>query len=139
VGPLAAYYPELEALPTHLREDGRTVRYLSPPEHLPDPGRSHAVRWIIFPHYEADATTSLHPLSRPEALRRLLRECLVLPELLDRVGVESLVRWIRTVNCFELPMSSLADAVDLVKRHCGLPVAVSPDYEARGAEAEDGR
>jgi len=129
VGPLTAYYPELEGLPTHLREDGRTVRYLSPAERPRDPERSHAVRWIIFPHYDADAVTSLRPLSRPEALRRLLRECLVLPDLLDRAGVESLVRWIRTVDCFELPMSSLPDAVGLVKRHCGLPVAVSRDHE----------
>ena len=129
VGPLTAYYPELDGLPTHLREDGRTVRYLSPAERPRDPERSHAVRSIIFPHYDADAVTSLRPLSRPEALRRLLRECLVLPDLLDRAGVESLVRWIRTVDCFELPMSSLPDAVGLVKRHCGLPVAVSRDHE----------
>jgi hypothetical protein len=31
-------------------------------------------------------------------------------------GVESLVHWIPSVECFELPMSSLTDAVDLVKR-----------------------
>ena len=60
--------------------------------------------------------TELRPVSRPEALRRLLHECLVLPERMDRAGVESLVHWIRSVECFELPMSSLTDAVDLVKR-----------------------
>ena len=73
-------------------------------------------------------------MSRPEALRRLLGECLVLPELLDRAGVGSLVRWIRTVECFELPMSSLVDAVGLVKRHCGLPVAVNRDREGRDVD-----
>jgi hypothetical protein len=96
---------------------------LSPAGRPRDPERSHAVRWVIFPHYDAGAITSLRPLSRPEALRRLLRECLALPDSLDRAGVESLVRWIRTVDCFELPMSSLADAVGLVKQHCGLPVS----------------
>jgi len=60
--------------------------------------------------------TELRPVSRPQALRRLLRECLVLPERLDRGDVESLVHWIRSLECLELPMSSLVDAVDLVKR-----------------------
>jgi hypothetical protein len=30
--------------------------------------------------------------------------------------VESLVQWIRSVDCHELPMSSLADAVGVLKR-----------------------
>jgi hypothetical protein len=46
--------------------------------------------------------TELRPVGRSEALRRLLQECLVLPERLDRTGVENLVRWIRSVECFEL-------------------------------------
>ena len=54
--------------------------------------------------------TELRPVSRPEALRHLLRECLVLPERMDRTGVESLVQWIRDVEFLELSMSSLADA-----------------------------
>jgi hypothetical protein len=115
---LTSYYPGLGGLLAHTREDGQTVRYLSPAARLVDLERSDPVGWIIFPRYEADAVTSLCPVSKPEALRRLLRECLVLPELLDRAGVESLVRWIRTVDCLELPMSSLPDAVSLVKRLC---------------------
>ena len=90
--------------------------YLNPAERSAESGRSCPVRWIIFPHYAPDVVTELRPESRPQALRRLLRECLVLPERLDRAGEESLVHWIRGVECLELPMSSLADAVDLVKR-----------------------
>jgi hypothetical protein len=115
---LTSYYPGLGGLLAHTREDGQTVRYLNPVEGLVDCERSDPVGWIIFPHYEACAVTALRPVSKPEALRRLLRECLVLPELLDRAGVESLVRWIQTVSCLELPMSSLPDAVSLVKRRC---------------------
>ena len=83
---LTSYYPGLGGLVAHIREDGRIVRYLNPIEWPVDPERSDRVGWIIFPRYEADAVTSLRPVSKPEALRRLLRECLVLPELLDRAG-----------------------------------------------------
>ena len=82
--------------------------------------------WIIFPHYTPDEVTELRPVGRPEALRRLLRECLVLPESMDRAGVESLVHWIQSVECFELPMSSLTDAVGLVKR-LGRAQGVAPE------------
>jgi hypothetical protein len=115
-GLLTRYYPELERLPPHLREDGQTVYYLNPAGRSAESGRSCPVGWIIFPQYAPDVVTELRPVSRPDALRRLLRECLVLPERLDRGGVESLVHWIRSVECLELPMSSLEDAVDLIKR-----------------------
>jgi hypothetical protein len=112
IGLLTGYYPELDQLPPHLREDGQTVYYLIPAGRPAQSGRSCPVGWIIFPHYSPDVVTELRSVSRPEALRRLLHECLVLPELMDRAGVESLVHWIRSVECLELPMSSLPDAVD---------------------------
>jgi hypothetical protein len=112
---LSPYYPELEHLAGHAREDGQVVRYLNPDGAGDDWARSHPVGWIIFPMYAPNAATDLRPVSRPEALRRLLRECLVLPERLDRVGVESLVGWIRTVSCQELPMGSLEQAVRLLQ------------------------
>jgi hypothetical protein len=116
IGLLTRYYPKLDQLPPHLREDGQTVYYLNPIGRPAESERSFPVGWIIFPHYAPDVATELRPVNRPEALRRLLDECLVLSERMDRTGVESLVHWIRGVECFELPMSSLTDAVDLVKR-----------------------
>jgi len=115
IGPLTPYYPEIERLPEHMREDGQLVRYLNPPGDAAGWGRSAPVGWIVFPAYAPDAVTALRPVSRPETLRRLLRECLVLPDRLDRAGVESLVRWMRGVSCHELPMSGLGDAVRLLK------------------------
>jgi hypothetical protein len=113
--PLAPYYPDIRQLPAHMREDAQIVRYVNPD---PDPTwwtRSDPVRWIVFPDYRPDAVTALRPVTKPEALRRLLAECLVLPERLDRVGVERLVDWIRGISCLELTMSSLAEAVGLLK------------------------
>jgi hypothetical protein len=112
----APYYPRARTASPHLREDGQTVYYLNPAGRPAESERSFPVTWIIFPHYAPDVVTELRPVSRPEALRRLLHECLVPPERMDRAGVESLVHWIRSVECFELLMSSLTDAVDLVNR-----------------------
>ncbi len=133
VSVLTHYYPELARLPAHVRDDGQTVCYLNPAERLAESDRSSPVGFIIFPYYAPDVVTALRPVSKPEALRRLLRECLVLPERLDRAGVESLVQWIRRVECHELPMSSLADAVGLLKRLARRPGAMSDSRHSTSA------
>jgi hypothetical protein len=99
-----------------MREDRQGVRYLSPPaESLFDDGQAHQIRWIVFPRYDPTFESALVPLDRPNGLRKLLDESLVLPDLLDRGKVEALVRWMRDVQCFELPMSSLDTGVSLVR------------------------
>ena len=116
VSPLQQLYADLAGLPQHMREDRQGVRYLPPPsESLFDDGQAHQIRWVVFPRYDATTETTLVPLDRPNGLRRLLDESLVLPDLLDRTKVEGLVRWMRDVQCFELPMSSLGPAVTLVR------------------------
>jgi len=116
IGLLTRSYPELDQLPPHLREDGQTVYYLNPVRRQGESENSFSVGGSSSRTYAPNVITKQHPVSRPEALRRLLRECLVLPERLDRAGVESLVHGIGSVECFEFSMSSLTDAVDLVKR-----------------------
>ncbi len=112
---LRRLYPEIDALTPHLREDYVRVRYLPPPAAaLPSDHRAHPVRWIVFPRYDPAAETILRPMERPAGLRRLLAESVFPPERLDRRGAESLVQWMRTVECYELPMSSLDEAVGLV-------------------------
>jgi len=117
---LAARYPELETLAVHRREDEQLVRYLPPPPPLPAATSSQPVGWLVFPHYAPGAETALRPIGKAEALQRLMRECLVLPEALDRPGVEALVRWMRAVACLELTMSDLDEAVRLVVELCGV-------------------
>ena len=116
---LARSCPEAATIDVHLREDGRHVRYLAPPAHCRVPAdTTRPARWLIFPCYEEGVQTELRPISNSEALRRLLQECTMLPRLLDETRVENLVRWMRKLECFELPMSSLDEAVGLVKRRC---------------------
>ena len=114
--PLRALYPNLDALTAHVREDYVRVRYLPPPPaSLPRPDASARARWIVFPRYSPDADTALQPMDRPSALQRLLDESYVQPGSLNRTKVESLVQWMRTVDCYDLPYSSLPAAVDRVR------------------------
>jgi hypothetical protein len=117
---LSSRYPELRHRMVHHRRDSKLVRYLNPPPAAmdPEPGRSYPVRWIVFPSYMPRVQTALRPLSHVDALRRLLEQCLAMPELLDQTKVEDLVRWIESTQCFELPMSSLDEAVALLRTYC---------------------
>ena len=109
---LAGLYPGLRELAEHSRQDGRDVRYLSPPPAARLPDRPLPVRSLVFPH--VGARTRLSPLSRIEALSRLLGECLALPEDLTPERVRMLVRWMRRLECYELSLGSLEEAVALV-------------------------
>jgi hypothetical protein len=116
VAPLRHFYPEIDALTVHLREDYQRVRYLPPPPaSLPGDGGAQLIKWIVFPRYDVDTQTSLRPLARPLALQRLLSESVVEVERLNRATVESLVQDMRIVECFDLPFSSLEMAVELIR------------------------
>jgi hypothetical protein len=114
VEPLRRIYPGISALTSHLREDYQQVRYLAPPAaSLPTDDGIHPVRWIVFPRYDPIARTTLRPLARSVAFKRLLDESIVDFERLDRSVVASLVQGMRNVACFEVAMSSLEQAVEL--------------------------
>jgi len=114
---LTPLFPELASLAAHERPDGKVVRYMPPPPHaLPeDLGRSLPVGRIIFPWYEPASSTSLRPLSKAEALARLLSQCLAVRLDLNHERVAGLVRWISDIETHELRMSSLDEALGLVK------------------------
>ncbi len=118
--PLRSMYPALDSLTTHVREDHVRVRYLPPPaESLPSVDSSQPVRWIVFPRYDPTAETALLPLERPAALGRLLDESFVYRQRLNREKVESIVQWMRGVECYELAISSLDGAVALLRALAG--------------------
>jgi hypothetical protein len=108
---MGRYFPNIEALPPHRREDGKLVRYIPPPPgaalHPPVP-----VSHIVFPRYEPSATTALESLARPEALTRLMGECLALKRRLDQENVRQILRWIEEIDCYDLPFSSLDEAAE---------------------------
>jgi hypothetical protein len=122
---LAPRHPGLHELAIHHRSDGKIVRYLNPPPAALDPEheRSYPVRWIVFPRYAPALRTELRPVQKADALHRLLKQCLAMPAPLDQRKVASIVRWISSIPCFEMPMSSLDDAVTLVNSLCRRPAA----------------
>src|SRR5262249_39949291 len=111
-------YPVLPTLPVHLRSDGKHVRYVPPPPRsLPrDLRRSLPVRLIVFPSYEPSANTAMEPLSKAEALARLLAQCLAVPLNLDLSKVAALVRWISSVEAYMLRIAVLEEGVAAVAR-----------------------
>ena len=119
VAAVAERWPQVGELQAHARIDGEYVRYLAlPSEHCAPPDSTCTAGWLIFPRYGAELSTALRPITRPQALRRLMQDCMVLPQLLDEARVEKLVQWMRGLQCFELPMNSLTEAVELVKQQC---------------------
>ncbi len=114
---LASRFPELRESWQHLREDCETVTYLNPrPEAMRyDKDLSYPVAWIVFPKYMPGKETKLIPLDRGEAVARLAKEILVVGKRLDSEMVRSLVRWVERVGCYELPNSSLDEAVECVQ------------------------
>jgi hypothetical protein len=110
-------FPDIARAPVHTRPDGKRVRYLVPPDYTAaDVSASASVGWIVFPHFDADARTQLVEVSKADALRRLLPGFVRLGDDLDAVDVASLVRWIDGVGCFDLQLSSLDEAVELLDR-----------------------
>jgi hypothetical protein len=108
------YYPDLLTLPTHQRDDGKTVRYIRPP---PEGalGSPAPVSHIIFPRYQADVPTELRPIGRSETLGRLLAECLAVRERFNPTNVREFIEWIAHIDCYALTFASLDEAVALVR------------------------
>jgi hypothetical protein len=117
---LKHHYPQLASLREWRRPDGKLVRYLMPQRDVSwaSADAALAVRWIIFPRYGPDQSTALLPLPRHEALARLLRGAFFLSGALDRHNLEELVAWIQQIDCFELPLSSLDRATELIDELC---------------------
>jgi hypothetical protein len=113
---LAPLFPQLRRSAVHTREDFETVTYLNPPtaSFSYSLNRTYPAGWIVFPQYSSSATTELRPIGKAEALARLMKEVLVVGMTLDTRIVQSLVRWIQRVDCYELPNSSLSQAVKLI-------------------------
>jgi hypothetical protein len=116
---LASSFPDLRTLASHLRYDGKVVRYLSPPAGRIERRDALPVRWIAFPRYDLDGDTCLRPLTKAEGLQRLVAECCALPGMLTRARVQRLVRWIDGVSCYDLQLSDVQAAVSQISRAIG--------------------
>lgn len=106
---LAGRYPELDAIGTNFRGDGKLARYVLPPE--PEPAPKRRVTAVVFPCRTPGLQPGLVKLARPQALTRLVEGLCPLGDELDRHLVERFVRWIESIDCYELRYGELEDGV----------------------------
>jgi hypothetical protein len=113
---LADRFPNLRGLQVHQRGDGKQVVYISPPlESRPTNDSPRQVAALVFPRYEPDGTTSMAPLAKYDALKRLMDECMAVPSPLDSTKVEALVQWISRTPCYSLTYGSIGAAITEVR------------------------
>ncbi len=112
---MSRYYPEIETLPVHRRNDGKVVRYL-PPRPATVQTEPGLISHIFFPRYAQGEMTRLEPLSRSLAFTRLMDQCVALRHRLDRDNVRDMICWIAKIDCYSLTFSSLDEAVGLVEQ-----------------------
>ena len=114
---LRPYYPELDKLSVHHREDDRLVRYLPPPlsslYHTMD--HSFPVRLIIFPRYETEAKTEIRAIDKITALKKMMDDCVAITQRLTMENVQALIQWMKGIPCYRLTMSSLEEAVECIR------------------------
>jgi len=111
-------FPRLSALPEWRRPDGLRAKYLEPGLDLPWAADAAPAQWLVFPHYDPSHGTNLRPLTRPQALERLLPGVYFLSGTLNAANLDALIGWIKGIECFELSLSSLNEAVGVLRDLC---------------------
>lgn len=114
---ISNYYPEIYRLPTHLRQDGKAVKYITPgsiPNHQQMEKGSYA-KALVFPKYSPNAKTRLSPITSADALVRLTDAGYHTNETLDHNTVAALVDWVKQIPVYKLEVNDLGEAVKLVK------------------------
>jgi len=113
---LKAYHPGLEDLPVFLRPDGKHVRYLLPAKQAfsKNTDQCYPVHCLVFPIYHPEQTTGLNRISPADALCRLAEAGYDMEGGLDRERVTELVGWISGINCYELRVNDLQEAVSRI-------------------------
>jgi len=114
---LQAFDPRISTLPTHLRLDGKQVRYLLPDKQqlTEDLTEYHPVRALVFPVYGEGANARLQRLTPADALCRLTDAGSDMEGKLDSARATELVHWIAGMDSFELHYSDLGEAIGHVR------------------------
>jgi hypothetical protein len=109
-------YPELNDALIHRRPDGKRVRYLKPARTVKN-GRC-PVGWIIFIKRNSDGPANLKPLSRVDALGRLMEGSFSPGGKLTHAACNAIKRTLVNANSFELTYSNATDASNAIARLC---------------------
>jgi hypothetical protein len=110
-------FAQLERMPAFQRQDGKAVKYLSPPALCRDYGL-RGVQAMVFPTLAADDQVSLQRLSVPEAFFRLTEAGYDTHRTLSNQDVALLFEWIGAIPAYELRYRNLGRAVQQVASLC---------------------
>ena len=110
-------FGQLERMPAFRRQDGKAVKYLSPPALCRDYGL-RGVRAMVFPTLAVDDRVSLQRLSVPEAFFRLTEAGYDTHRTLSNKDVALLFEWIGAIPAYELCYRNLGRAVQQVASLC---------------------
>lgn len=111
-------FPGSLSMSVHYTGDKRRLRYLSPSVGKFVSTLTHAepVKAIIFPQYSPEIGTGIRSIPKIEAFRRI-QECgYDVGPGLDRVRVDELLDWIKGVDCHEMTIGPLDEAIPMIRR-----------------------
>ncbi len=109
------FYPELDSLPVHSRPDSMKLRFLRPAKIA----RAHfPVAWCIFIRRTDQGDPSLTPLSKSDALQRLIESSYSAGEKLTLELCLALRQTITQASSFELTYSNLESARKAIMSAC---------------------
>lgn len=114
---MSQLYHDFDQSPIYRLADGGRLRYFRPPERALPSGYESGlpVCALIFPRYAPEEETVLRSLDRVDALHRLQDAGYEAGHNLDGERVQELLDWISGVDCHEMTVSSLDDAVTIIR------------------------
>jgi len=116
---LASYHPDLALLPTHLRSDGKQVRYLVPSVNtiMPMESQPVPVDYILFSQFADNGNKAiLTEISAAEGLCRLAAAGYEMHGEMAAGNIQQLVDWITDVPCYQMHFNQLDDAVSVIQK-----------------------
>jgi hypothetical protein len=112
---MAKYYPEITGSQTHMRMDGKLIRYLAPPQTSSNTRRKSApVSHVFFPHYVPGQPGRLTSIAQSDTLGVLMQQCYAVRQRLTNHNVQRLLDWVSGIAAYDLTFSSLQTAADLI-------------------------
>jgi len=113
---IEGFLPSITAMPIHLRQDDKVVKYIQPCNLLNNNQLKYGepVKAIVFPVYSQEFDTHIEKISSAEALVRLTKAGYYTSQTLSTNTVTELIAWIHDIPAFELQINDLKSAADLV-------------------------
>ena len=114
---MSRLYPHFVELPVYRLVDRGSLRYFPPPPQCCPSGYESGlpVRALIFPYYAPGDATNMWQVDKVEALHRVQEGGYEAGDRLDQARIRELIDWISSIDCFKMPVSSLDQAVAIIR------------------------